>query len=69
MKVFDLRSDTVTLPSPKIRQAIFDAELGDDVFQEDPTINKLENCAAKLLGKEEYNFVIKNITMIQKKFC
>jgi threonine aldolase len=38
MKVIDLRSDTVTLPSPQMREAIYRAELGDDVFGEDPTV-------------------------------
>ena len=52
MKVIDLRSDTVTLPSPKIRQAIFDAELGDDVFQEDKNVNLLEEKSAGISGKE-----------------
>jgi len=52
MKVIDLRSDTVTLPSPKMRQAIFEAELGDDVFGEDPTTNRLEELAAERMGKE-----------------
>ena len=52
MKAIDLRSDTVTLPSEKIRQAIFDAQLGDDVFQEDDSVNLLEQKAAQLSGKE-----------------
>jgi len=52
MKIIDLRSDTVTLPSNEIRQAIFDAELGDDVFQEDKNVNLLEKQAATLSGKE-----------------
>ena len=52
MKAIDLRSDTVTLPSNEVRQAIFDAQLGDDVFQEDNTVNLLETKAAKLSGKE-----------------
>ena len=38
----DFRSDTVTLPTPEMKQAIFDAELGDDVYGEDPTVNELE---------------------------
>ena len=42
MKVIDLRSDTVTLPSSEMRQSIFDAQLGDDVFQEDQNVNLLE---------------------------
>jgi threonine aldolase len=50
--MIDLRSDTVTLPSPAMRQAMFDAPVGDDVFGEDPTINELENYTAKLFGKE-----------------
>ncbi len=52
MQVIDLRSDTVTLPSKEIRQAIFDAELGDDVFQEDKNVNLLEKHAAGISGKE-----------------
>jgi len=52
MQVIDLRSDTVTLPSKEIKQAIFDAELGDDVFQEDKNVNLLEKQAANLSGKE-----------------
>jgi threonine aldolase len=50
--MIDLRSDTVTLPSPAMRQAIFDAELGDDVFGDDPTVNKLQERAAEVVGKE-----------------
>ena len=42
MKRIDLRSDTVTLPSDVIRDSIYKANLGDDVFKEDPTVNKLE---------------------------
>lgn len=48
----DLRSDTVTLPSPAMREAMVRAELGDDVYGEDPTVNRLEAMAAELLGKE-----------------
>ncbi len=51
-KIIDLRSDTVTLPSDKMRKAIASAELGDDVFQEDPTVNELEAKAAGMMGKE-----------------
>ena len=51
-KIIDLRSDTVTLPSDEMRQAIANAELGDDVFQEDPTVNELEAKAADLMNKE-----------------
>jgi threonine aldolase len=50
--VIDLRSDTVTQPSPEMRRAMADAELGDDVFGEDPTVRALEERAAELLGTE-----------------
>jgi threonine aldolase len=49
----DLRSDTVTLPPPAMREAIAQAELGDDVYREDPTVGRLEALAADLLGMEE----------------
>lgn len=52
MKTIDLRSDTVTLPTPAMRQAVYDAELGDDVFGEDPTTIRLEEMAAQRMGKE-----------------
>ena len=52
MKIIDLRSDTVTQPSPEMRQAMANAELGDDVFGEDPTVNRLQEMAAEMLGKE-----------------
>jgi threonine aldolase len=52
MRMIDLRSDTVTLPSEPMREAIFRAELGDDVFGEDPTVNGLERMAAERMGKE-----------------
>ncbi len=52
MKVIDLRSDTVTLPGPQMRRAMFEAKLGDDVFGEDPTVNELERISAELVGKE-----------------
>lgn len=54
----DLRSDTVTLPSPAMREAIFHAELGDDVYGEDPTVNRLEEWAAVLVGKEAAVLVV-----------
>jgi len=53
----DLRSDTVTLPTPAMRQAMFEAELGDDVFGEDPTVNRLQALAASRLGKEASLFM------------
>ena len=52
MKVIDLRSDTVTLPCPAMREAVYNAQLGDDVFGEDPTVNRLEQLAAERMGKE-----------------
>jgi threonine aldolase len=53
----DLRSDTVTHPSPAMRRAMYEAELGDDVFGDDPTVNALEERGAELLGKEAGLFV------------
>jgi len=50
--VIDLRSDTVTLPTPAMREAIARAELGDDVYGEDPSVNRLEAMAADAMGKE-----------------
>ncbi len=55
--LIDLRSDTVTLPSPEMRRAMADAELGDDVYGEDPSVNRLQELAAELLGKEAGLFV------------
>jgi len=52
MKVIDLRSDTVTHPTPEMRKAMFEAEVGDDVYREDPTVNRLEAMAAGMMGKE-----------------
>lgn len=54
----DLRSDTVTLPSPAMREAIARAELGDDVYGEDPTVNRLEALAAETMGKEAAVLVV-----------
>ena len=51
MKPIDLRSDTVTLPTPEMRRAIAEAALGDDVYGEDPTVNRLEALAAEKVGK------------------
>jgi len=51
-RIIDLRSDTVTLPTPAMRRAIAEAEVGDDVWREDPTVNRLEAMAAERLGKE-----------------
>jgi len=56
-RFIDLRSDTVTKPTPEMRQAMFSAVVGDDVFGEDPTVNALQDKAAQLLGKEAALFV------------
>lgn len=53
----DLRSDTVTKPSVEMRDAMANAEVGDDVFGEDPTVNELQNSVARMLGKENALFV------------
>jgi threonine aldolase len=55
--MIDLRSDTVTKPTPAMRRAMADAEVGDDVYGEDPTVNRLEARAAELLGKQAAIFV------------
>lgn len=57
MKFIDLRSDTVTQPTPEMRQAMAQAEVGDDVYGEDPTVNRLQEIAAAMLGKEAGLFV------------
>jgi len=67
-KIIDLRSDTVTKPSPEMRRAMAEAEVGDDVFMEDPTVNRLQERAAQLFGREAALFVpsgsIGNLTCI-----
>lgn len=55
--MIDLRSDTVTLPTPEMREAMYHAEVGDDVYGEDPTINRLQELAAERTGKEAALFV------------
>jgi len=56
-KNLDFRSDTVTWPSPEMREASYKAVLGDDVYGDDPTVNELETIAAEILGKEAALFV------------
>lgn len=51
--MIDLRSDTVTIPTKQMRRAMFEAEVGDDVYGEDPTVNRLQQLAAQMLGKED----------------
>ncbi|RME50044.1 MAG: low-specificity L-threonine aldolase [Caldilineae bacterium] len=55
--LIDLRSDTVTHPTPAMREAMYRAEVGDDVYGEDPTVNRLEALAAERLGKEAALYV------------
>ncbi|MFQ5946161.1 MAG: beta-eliminating lyase-related protein, partial [Anaerolineae bacterium] len=57
MSAIDLRSDTVTQPTSAMREAMYRAEVGDDVFGEDPTVNRLEALAAEMLGKDAGLFV------------
>ncbi len=57
MKTIDLRSDTVTRPTEAMRRAMASAEVGDDVYGEDPTVNRLQEVAAELTGKEAALFV------------
>jgi threonine aldolase len=56
-KIIDLRSDTVTVPTPEMRKAMATAEVGDDVYRDDPTVIRLEELAAEKLGKEAGLFV------------
>ncbi len=58
MEYIDLRSDTVTKPTPEMCEAMAKAEVGDDVFGDDPTVNKLQEMAASMLGKEAALFVV-----------
>src|SRR5438270_217498 len=53
----DLRSDTVTRPTPEMRRAMADAEVGDDVYAEDPTVNRLEGLFAEMVGKDAALYV------------
>ena len=57
MDFIDLRSDTVTKPTPEMREVMAKAEVGDDVYEDDPTVNKLQELAAGMLGKEASLFV------------
>src|SRR5512140_2216152 len=57
MEPIDLRSDTVTKPTPEMREAMAEAEVGDDVFRDDPTVIRLENLAAGMVGKDAALFV------------
>jgi len=57
MEYIDLRSDTVTKPTPEMREAMAEAEVGDDVYGDDPTVNRLEAIAAGMMGKESALFV------------
>jgi threonine aldolase len=57
MDYIDLRSDTVTKPTPEMREAMAEAEVGDDVYRDDPTVSRLEELAAEMLGKEAALFV------------
>ncbi len=57
MEYIDLRSDTVTKPTPEMREVMAAAEVGDDVYMDDPTVNKLQEKAAEMLGKEDSHFV------------
>ena len=57
MVAIDFRSDTVAMPSPEMRKAMVEAPLGDDVFGDDPTTNRLMEVAAERMGKEAATFV------------
>lgn len=57
MRYIDLRSDTVTMPTAEMRKAMAEAEVGDDVYEDDPTLNRLQELAAHMTGKEAALFV------------
>src|SRR5881397_1648087 len=57
LPVVDLRSDTVTRPTPAMRRAMYEAEVGDDVYREDPTVNRLQERAAEIFEREAALFV------------
>ena len=57
MEYIDLRSDTVTKPTPEMREAMAEAVVGDDVYGEDPTVNRLQEMAAEITGHEAALFV------------
>src|SRR6202050_4856110 len=57
VQTVDLRSDTVTKPTPEMRRAMAEAEVGDDVYAEDPTVNRLQQRAAEIFGREAAIFV------------
>ena len=67
--MIDLRSDTVTKPSPAMREAMANAEVGDDVYGEDPSVNRLEQMAAALLGKDAGLFVPSGVMGNQLSIC
>ncbi len=54
MEFVDLRSDTVTKPTPAMREAMANAEVGDDVYGEDPTVNRLQEMAAEMMAKRSW---------------
>ncbi|HOL17018.1 MAG TPA: beta-eliminating lyase-related protein, partial [Bacillota bacterium] len=56
--MIDLRSDTVTRPTAEMRRAMYEAEVGDDVYGEDPTVNRLQEMAAEVMGKEDALLVV-----------
>ena len=55
--MIDLRSDTVTRPTEEMRRAMYEAEVGDDVYRDDPTVERLEKTAAEMIGKDAALFV------------
>lgn len=57
MRYIDLRSDTVTMPTEEMRKVMAEAEVGDDVYEDDPTVNRLQELAAEMVGKEAALFV------------
>ena len=69
MDIIDLRSDTVTKPSKGMKKAIYNAEVGDDVYGDDPTVNHLEKKISEMLGKAETSLVIILFIPSHGHFC
>lgn len=70
VKIIDLRTDTISKPTQEMREAMYIAELGDDVYGEDPTVIELERRSAELLGKEDAVFLVSGTmaNLIASKF-
>lgn len=67
MQWVDIRSDTVTVPTEKMRKAMSEAPVGDDVYGEDPTVNELQRLASEMFGKEAAIFTPSGTPFLEKQ--